>query len=55
MSRKRDIRRDFGIDDFPYGYSWLNLRVTAKPTYLHNAPFIGKVLKANTRSNSQLG
>lgn len=51
---KDDLRRDFHIDDFPYGYFWAQLRKEPSAEGLHNAPFIGTVKKATTANMESL-
>ena len=49
-----DLRRAFGIDDLPYGYTWFALRRAAPAAHLNRAPFIGTVAKATTANMEEL-
>lgn len=41
-----DLKRRFGIDDFPYAHTWLTLDTVPPPPQMHHAPFMGTVVKA---------
>lgn len=43
---KVDLRKSYGIEDFPYGHSWPNLRPGTPPIHCFNAPFMGRVRRA---------
>jgi hypothetical protein len=43
---KYDLRRDFKIDDLPYGYSWFALRKEPPPDGLQHGPLLGTVVRA---------
>lgn len=53
-SAKDDLRRAFGIDDLPYGYSWYALRHAAAAAYPHHSPFMGTVARATTANMEAL-
>ena len=45
---REDLRRDFGIEDLPYGHTWLALRQLPAAQHLHNAPFMGTLVTVDT-------
>ena len=49
-----DLRRDFGIDDLPYGYSWFALRKEPVPDHLHHGPILGTVARATIANMEEL-
>lgn len=49
-----DLRRAFGIDDIPYGYTWFALRRAPAATGLHVVPFMGTVAKATATNMEAL-
>jgi hypothetical protein len=49
-----DLRRAFGIDDLPYGYTWFALRRAPPALHPHGAPFMGAVLKATAANMEAL-
>jgi hypothetical protein len=51
---KDDLRREFGIDDLPYGHSWFALRHAPPADNQHHAPFIGTVVNATTANMEEL-
>jgi hypothetical protein len=49
-----DLKRDFGVKDLPYGYSWFQLRRAAAPASAHLAPFMGTVAMATLANMEEL-
>ena len=53
-SAKDDLRRAFGIDDLPYGYTWYALRRAPAAAHPHHAPFMGTVARATAANMEAL-
>jgi hypothetical protein len=51
---KRDIEIDYPGSEFPYGYFWFEVREGIIVTNLHNAPFMGTIVKATLKNMDQL-
>ena len=51
---KDDLRRDFGIVDLPYAYSWFALRRAPAADHPRHAPFMGTAAKATAANMEAL-
>jgi len=49
-----DVKRDFGVEDLPYGYYWSQLRGAAAPAFTRRAPFLGTVAVATLANMEEL-
>lgn len=47
---KHDLRKAYRIDDFPYPHLWLDVTRARAPAHAHNAPFGGRVVRADANN-----